>query len=59
MKKDLKGLNHMQNAFNNALQDVASSKNIDKITKLGKEWAVTQHQMEAFLWILLVELIKA
>ncbi|MDY5821495.1 MAG: hypothetical protein SPJ83_01665 [Helicobacter sp.] len=47
-EKDLKGLNHMQNAFNNALQDVASSKNINKITKLGKEWAVTQHQMEAF-----------
>ena len=47
-EKDLKGLNHMQNAFNNALQDVASSKNIDKIIQTGKDWAVTQHQMEAF-----------
>lgn len=47
-EKDLKGLNHMQNAFNNALQDVASSEKINKITKLGKAWAVAQHQMEAF-----------
>ena len=47
-EKDLKGLNHMQNAFNNALQDVASSKNIDKITQTGKDWAVTQQQMESF-----------
>lgn len=47
-EKGLKGLNHMQNAFNNALQNVASSKNINKITQTGKDWAVTQHQMEAF-----------
>ena len=30
------------------MQDVASSENIDKITQTGKDWAVTQHQMEAF-----------
>ncbi|MDY5950857.1 MAG: hypothetical protein SPJ16_06670 [Helicobacter sp.] len=30
------------------MQNVASSKNINKITQVGKDWAVTQHQMEAF-----------
>ncbi|WP_281651144.1 hypothetical protein [Helicobacter bilis] len=30
--KGLKGLNHVQNAFNNALQNVASSENINKAT---------------------------
>ena len=41
-------LPNVSKAFNNALQNVASSKNINKITKLGKDWAVAQHQMEAF-----------
>lgn len=29
--RGLKGLNHMQNAFNNALQNVVSSENINKV----------------------------
>ena len=41
-------LPNVSKAFNNALENVASSKNIDKITQTGKDWAVTQHQMEAF-----------
>ena len=41
-------LPNVSKAFNNALQNVASSKNINKITQVGKDWAVTQHQMEAF-----------
>ena len=41
-------LPNVSKAFNNALQNVASSKNIDKLTQTGKDWAVTQHQMEAF-----------
>lgn len=41
-------LPNVSEAFNNALQDVASSKNINKITQTGKEWQKAQHQMEAF-----------
>ena len=41
-------LPNVSKAFNNALQDVASSENINKITQTGKDWAVTQQQMEAF-----------
>lgn len=41
-------LPNVSEAFNNALQNVASSENIDTLTQTGKDWAVTQHQMEAF-----------
>ena len=41
-------LPNVSKAFNNALQNVASSENINKLTQTGKDWAVTQHQMEAF-----------
>ena len=41
-------LPNVSKAFNNALENVASSKNINKITQTGKDWTVTQHQMEAF-----------
>ena len=41
------------------MQDVASSENIDKITQTGKDWAVTQHQMEAFFVDSASGLIKA
>ncbi|WP_104746646.1 hypothetical protein [Helicobacter bilis] len=41
-------LPNVSKAFNNALENVASSENINKITKLGKEWQKAQHQMEAF-----------
>lgn len=41
-------LPNVSKAFNNALQDVASSKNINQITQIGKEWQKAQHQMEAF-----------
>lgn len=41
-------LPNVSKAFNDALQDVASSKNINKITQIGKEFQKAQHQMEAF-----------
>ncbi|TLE06404.1 hypothetical protein [Helicobacter bilis] len=41
-------LPNVSKAFNNALQDVASSENINKMTELGKKWQKTQNQMEAF-----------
>lgn len=41
-------LPNVSEAFNNALKNVASSENINKLTQTGKDWAVTQHQMEAF-----------
>lgn len=41
-------LPNVSKAFNNALENVASSENINKLTQTGKDWAVTQHQMEAF-----------